>query len=60
MREVTFTSRLTLTSMRSMHINLPVLPLLKVEELMLSLGTNKLLSVLPWTYHSWMLNSLKL
>ena len=47
MREVTSTSRLAPTSMRSMHTNLPVPPSLKVEELILTLGTNKLLPVLP-------------
>jgi len=47
MRDVTPTSRLALTNMRGVHTNLAVPPSLKVEELILTLGTNRLLPILP-------------
>ena len=50
MKDVTFASRLAHASMRSVHTNLAVPPLLKVEELILALGTNGLLPVLPLSY----------
>ena len=40
-------SRLASTSMRGVHTNLAVPPSLKVEELVLALGTNRLLPVFP-------------
>ena len=60
MGDVTPSLRLASTSMCGVHTNLTVLPLLKVEELILALGTNRLLMVLPQSYHGWMLGSLKL
>ena len=60
MRDVTFASRLAHASMRTVHTNLEVPPLLKVEELILALGTNRLLPVLPLSYRGQTLNSLKL
>ena len=60
MEEVTPTSRITSTSMHGMHANLLVPSSLKIEELVLALGTNRLLPVWPWTHHSWTLNSPKL
>ena len=44
-REVTPTSRLTPTSMHGMHTNLPIPFSLKIEELILTLGTNRLLTI---------------
>jgi len=46
--------------MRGVHTNLAVPPPLQVEELILTLGTNRLFLVLPRSYHGWMLISLKL
>ena len=47
MGDVTPSSRLALASMRGVLTNLTVPYLLKVEELILMLGTNRLLLVLP-------------
>ena len=47
MRDVTPASGLAPTSMRGVHTNFAVSPLLKVEELVLTLGSNGLLPVLP-------------
>ena len=44
---VTPSLRLESASMRGVHTNLTVPHLLKVEELILTLGTNRLLLVLP-------------
>ena len=60
MRDVTLTLRLAFASMCGMHTNLPVHSLFKVEEVVLTLRTNRLLLVWPRTYHSWKLISLKL
>ena len=46
MRDVTSALRLASASMHGVHTNLAVPPSLKVEELILALGTNKLLPVL--------------
>ena len=45
--DMTPSSRLALASMRGVHTNRTVPPPLKVEELILTLGTNRLLPVLP-------------
>ena len=42
-RDVTPASRLAPTSMRGVHTNFAIPPSLKVEELVLTLGTNGLL-----------------
>ena len=47
MRDMTPNSRVALTSMGGMHINLPVPSLLKIEEMILMLGPHGFLSV--WT-----------
>ena len=47
MRDITLASRLTPASMCNVHTNHTVPPSLKVEELVLTLGTNRLLLVLP-------------
>ena len=44
--DVTPLSRLAFASMHGVHTNLTVSPLLKFEELILTLGTNKLLLIL--------------
>ena len=58
--DVTPSSRLASTSMHGVHTNPTVPPPLKVEELILTLGTNRLLLVLPQSYNGWTLESLKL
>ena len=45
--DVTPSSRLAFASMRGVHTNLMVPSSLKVEELALMFGTNRLISVLP-------------
>ena len=45
--DVTPSSKLALASMRGVYTNLMVPPPLKVKELILMLGTNKLFPVLP-------------
>ena len=47
MRDVTPASRLAPASMRGVQTNIMVPSSLKVEELILTLGTNKLILVLP-------------
>ena len=47
MREVASISRLTSPNVRGMHAKLSVPPSLKVEELILTLGTNRFLLVWP-------------
>ena len=47
MIDVTPALRLAPASMRGVYTNLAVLPSLKDEELILTLGTNRLLLVLP-------------
>ena len=59
MRDMTPTSRMTPIGMGGMHTNLLVPSLLKIEEMILTLGPHGFLSVRTWTYHNWTLNSLQ-
>ena len=58
MRDVTFTLKLTLTSVGSMHTSLPVPFSFKITKVILTLRPHRLCLVWTWTYHCSMLDSL--
>ena len=60
MGDVTPTTRMASASVCGVYINLVVPSPLKINKMILTLGTNRLLSIWPRAYHNWTLISPKL
>ena len=52
------TLRLAPAIMGGMNTNFPVPSSLKIEKIILTLGSHRFLLIRTWTYHNWTLNSL--